>query len=142
MTDLTPHLGSTHKMQVRVERAHTVPALPIGSAAAKAMPEVLATPVLVAFVEQTCIEHIAALLPDAPMSLGVSVQLDHTAATPVGFTVTIATELVEVRGRTAVFRFTARDQIDEIGSGRHARVLVERERLLQRIAAKAARRPA
>jgi fluoroacetyl-CoA thioesterase len=119
-----------------VQQEHTVPALPIAALGLAAMPAVLATPVLVAVVEYACILHIAALAPEAGLSVGTAVTIEHTAPTPVGLTVTVATELVDVRGRLLTFAFTAHDGIDAIGSGRHTRAIISRARLEDRLAEK------
>lgn len=137
--DFSPHLGSRHEHRMVVRREHTVPALPLAAPALAAMPEVLATPVLVAIVELACIEHIAALDPAAGLSVGASVTIEHTAPTSVGLTVTVATELIDVRGRLLTFAFSAHDGLDAIGSGRHTRALVTRARLDERLAEKRSR---
>ena len=66
-------------------------------------------------------------------------QIAHTAATPVGLTVTLETEIVAVDGRLVSFAFTAHDGIEAAGGGRHTRTIVARERFAQRLAEKRAR---
>ena len=60
--DLKDQVGTTRQSRFRVERRHTVPALPLDRPAVTEMPEVLATPMLVAMMEAACIEHIAGLV--------------------------------------------------------------------------------
>ena len=84
MADLAPHIGSRRTWSTEVRREHTVPALPIASPGLAAMPEVLATPMLVAMAECACAAHLASLAGADLLSLGTEVQIAHAAATPVG----------------------------------------------------------
>lgn len=138
MRDIAAQIGSRRSWQTTVRPAHTVPALPVESAGLAAMPQVLATPMLVAMAECACAEHLAVLAGADVLSLGTAVQIAHTAATPVGMTVTLTTELETVDGRLVTFRFAAHDGIDAAGHGRHTRALVSRERFAQRLAEKRA----
>ena len=139
MADLAPHIGSRRTWSTEVRREHTVPALPIASSGLAAMPDVLATPMLVAMAECACAAHLASLAGADVLSLGTEVQIAHTAATPVGLTVTLTTEIVAVDGRLVSFAFTAHDGIEAAGGGRHTRAIVARERFAQRLAEKRAR---
>lgn len=69
-------------------------------------------------------------------SLGVRIDVEHSAPTPVGMTVTATAELLEVSGRTLSFRVEARDDGGVIGKGRHTRVVVDAERFRAKVAAK------
>jgi len=133
MTEFARSIGSDHVVRYRVDRQHTVPALAIASSDIKGMPEVLATPYLVAMVECACIEHIASIDSERPMSLGMKMVVDHSAATPIGLTVTVTSRLEGVEGRVLSFSFTASDGVDQIGSGDHRRILVDRNRFLSRL---------
>ena len=139
--DFKDQVGTTSQSRFRVERRHTVPALPLDLAALADMPEVLATPVLVAMMEAACIEHIAGLIPGPMLSLGRRVEIDHLAATPVGCAVELTTRLVSAEGRQLAFDITASDGLEAIARGRHDRVVVDRERFVARLADKAKRVP-
>ncbi|MDA8250825.1 MAG: hypothetical protein M0Z28_16865 [Rhodospirillales bacterium] len=136
---LAAHLGSRHVWRTEVRREHTVPALPVAFPGLATMPEVLATPLLVGMAECACAEHLATLIGAEQLSLGTEVVIAHTAATPVGLTITLTTELMAVDGRSVTFAFSAHDGLDEAGRGRHTRMLVGRERFAQRLAEKRAR---
>jgi fluoroacetyl-CoA thioesterase len=69
----------------------------------------------------------------------VHVDVAHKAATPVGFTVSVDAELVELRGPRARFKIVAHDGLDEIGSGTHERFIVSWDRFNRGVAAKVAR---
>lgn len=139
MTDLAAHIGSRYSWSTEVRPEHTVPALPIASPGLDRMPPVLATPMLVGMAECACAIHLATLAGPEVLSLGTEVTIAHTAATPVGFTVTLTTELLAVDGRTVTFAFNAHDGIDAAGAGRHTRILVAPDRFAARLAEKQAR---
>ena len=100
------------------------------------MPPVLATAYLVAFVEWTCVRAIADHLLEGEASLGIHVDLSHTAATPTGMRATAAIELVEMNGRKLRFKVACRDERDEIGAGFHERFVIDQARFLDKMAEK------
>ena len=105
-----------------------------------AMPPVLATAYLVAFVEWTCVRAVADHLLDGEASLGIKVDLSHDAATPVGMRATAAIELVAVEGRKLRFKVECRDERDAIGAGFHERFVIDEARFLSRLDRKRAAR--
>ncbi len=105
-----------------------------------AMPPVLATAYLVAFVEWTCVRALADHLLEGEASLGTHVDLSHTAATPVGMRASAAIELIEMTGRRLRFKIACRDERDEIGAGFHERVVIDQPRFLGKLAEKHAPR--
>ena len=89
---------------------------------------VLATPVMIALMEAAAVNCIERALPAGHESLGVRVEAEHSAPTPVGMTVSATAELVEINGRTLAFGLEARDDGGLVGKGRHTRVIVDSER--------------
>ena len=65
---------------------------------------VFATPALVALAEKTCWMSVADALDEGCGSVGTKLELEHTAPTPVGMTVTCHSELVAVEGRKLTFK--------------------------------------
>src|SRR5579862_6293040 len=76
------------------------------------MPPVFATAQMIAFVEWVCVHALAPYLEPDQRSVGTRVEMTHTAATPVGMTVTADVELVEIRDRTLRFKVACRDEKD------------------------------
>jgi fluoroacetyl-CoA thioesterase len=97
---------------------------------------VLATPIMLALMEAAAVDCIESALPAGHESLGVRIEVEHSAPTPVGMTVTATAELTEVSGRTLAFRLEARDDAGVVGKGRHARVIVDSERFRAKVRAK------
>jgi fluoroacetyl-CoA thioesterase len=134
--------GLVHEQSLRVTPALTVPRVSLDLAQFADMPAVFATAFLVAFVEDSCIAAIRPFLAPGQHSVGTHVDLSHTAATPVGMTVTARVELVAVEGRTLTFQVACRDGRESIGAGRHERMVIDLARFEARVAAKAANLPA
>jgi fluoroacetyl-CoA thioesterase len=127
--NLKPGLLGTATLVVGEE--HTAPRLGSGRA------PVLATPIMVALMEAAAVDCVERLLDEGRESLGVRIEVDHTAGTPVGLAVTATAELKEVSGRKLTFYVEARDSREIIGKGRHERVVVDAARFRAKIAAKA-----
>lgn len=129
MTDLRPGLTGTATLTVAPE--HT--AVQVGSGGIA----VFATPMMVALMEKAAVAAVEHLLPAGHHSLGTEIAVGHTAATPVGMAVTATAELTAVDGRRLSFAIRAEDAAGPIGAGTHTRVVVDGERFLARLAARA-----
>jgi predicted thioesterase len=79
---------------------------------------------LVALMEQASIAAIRPALLPGEGSVGTRVEMSHTAATPIGMTVTAKAELVEVAGKRLVFDVVASDEQEIVGKCRHERYIV------------------
>lgn len=90
--------------------------------------EVFATPALVALAEQTCWQSVAPELEEGSGTVGVRLELQHTAPTPLGMTVTCESELTGLEGRKLTFQVKLYDQTGPVGEGIHERVIVDDER--------------
>ena len=134
--------GMTFTFTYTVPENKTVPHLFPEATTFQEMPNVLATGFMVGLVEWACIEAINPHI-DWPrqQSVGIRVDLDHTAATPPGLTVTIRGTLTAVDGRKLTFDIEADDGLDRITRGTHQRFLIDAERFNQSVADKSAKRP-
>ena len=131
--------GLKHSFAYTVPATKTVPHLYGESPELAAMPEVFATGFMVGLMEWTCLQLLAPHLDPGEGSLGVHIDVSHKAATPVGFTITVDAECIEVRGPRAKFSVRAHDGIDEIGAGIHERFIVTWDRFNKSIVAKTAK---
>jgi fluoroacetyl-CoA thioesterase len=100
------------------------------------LPPVLATPLMLLFMENAALNAIRGYLAPGETALGTVVNIRHLAATPAGQQVTAEAIVTAVEGRRIVFAVTARDETQEIGSGIHERALVDLERLAERLDSK------
>ena len=131
--------GLTHSETILVTDRLIVPEMADYFPNFAAMPPVLATAYLVAFVEWTCVRALADHLLEGEASLGIRVDLSHDAATPVGMKATAAIELIAVEGRKLRFKVACRDERDAIGAGFHERFVIDQARFLSRLEKKRAR---
>ena len=98
--------------------------------------EVFATPMMVALVEQTCLESVLPHLEDGQGTVGTLVNVSHVAATPIGMRVWCESELVEVDRRRLVFSVKAYDECGLIGEGNHERFVIDTTKFMEKIKAK------
>ena len=97
--------------------------------------DVLATPRLLAWCEQTTCDAVAAELRERDTTVGTRVSLEHLAASAVGAQITVAAEVTYVDGRLLTFSVAATDTAGRlVGNGEVRRVTVDRERFLSRLA--------
>jgi fluoroacetyl-CoA thioesterase len=131
--------GLKHRFSYRVPGSKTVPQLYPEASELQVMPEVFATGFMVGLMEWTCIKLLEPHLDKGEGSLGTHIDVSHKAATPIGFTVTVEAECVEVRGPRACFKLVAHDGVDEIGAGMHERFIVIWDRFNRGVDAKRAK---
>lgn len=98
--------------------------------------KVFATPMMVALIEQTCLESVAPHLEPGQGTVGTHVDVSHCAATPVGMRVWCDSELVEIDRRRLVFAVRACDECGLIGEGRHERFVIDNAKFQAKIDAK------
>ena len=130
--------GDCARFSMKVQPGDTVPALFSDRNAFPEMPVVFATAKMVGLMEWACVEQLRPYYEEGEGSLGVHVDVDHTAPTLPGQVVTVETEVEEVDGRFIWFRVTAHDGIDQIGTGRHRRAVIRNEKFNDRLNAKRA----
>jgi len=98
--------------------------------------DVLATPALVAFCEETARKAVEPHLPEGATSVGTRVEIDHLAPTPSGLRVTVKSRLISVDGRRLRFEIEALDEHEPIARAVHERVIVDAVRFEERARAK------
>lgn len=103
-----------------------------------ALPQVFATPMMVTAMENAALNAVRDYLDPGESAVGTAVNIRHLAATPVGHQVTAEAEVTKVDGRRIEFNVSARDEIEEIGSGTHERMVIDLARLGARLAKKLA----
>lgn len=99
---------------------------------------VLATPVMVALMEEAAVNALAGTLAAGKTSVGTHMAVRHLAATPVGVAARAQARVTLVDGKRITLRVLAWDAVEQIGEGSHERMLVDEEKFLSRTASKAA----
>jgi len=100
------------------------------------LPQVFATPMMVTIMENAALNAVRDYLDPGESVVGTVVNVRHLAATPVGHQVTAEAVVTKVDGRRIEFNVSARDEIEEIGSGTHERMVVDMARIDKKLQAK------
>lgn len=119
--------GKTHTQKKTVTAGDTAKAHGSGSL------EVLATPALVALMENTAVKCLeGALEPDAD-TVGIAIDVRHTKATAPGQCVTCRATLTEIEGRRLRFSIEAWDEKGSIGRAVHDRFIINPVQFMSRL---------
>ena len=97
---------------------------------------VLATPYLVAFLEDAAERCVAGDLDETQITLGTAVDIRHLSAAPVGMTVTCEAVLTGIDRRWLTFDVRAWDDAGPICEGTHERFIADKERFIRETYAK------
>jgi len=100
------------------------------------VPDVFGTPFLGGLFEGTSAALMAPHLGPGEMSVGVSMNLQHTAPTPLGMEVRAVSEVTAVEGRKITFKLEGFDAKEKIGEAVHERFIINAEKFNQRVEAK------
>jgi fluoroacetyl-CoA thioesterase len=94
---------------------------------------VLSTPRLIQLLEAAAIEAIQDFIPTDQVSLGTEVKIKHLSATPLGMKVTASALLKGVGKNRLFFLVIAYDEKEKVAEGEHERVLISKDRFLQKL---------
>ena len=97
---------------------------------------VLATPRMIALMEECSYKCISSDLEAGASTVGTSINVKHLSATPIGMKVTIEAEITEIDGRRVCFSVKAYDECGLIGEGTHDRFIVYSEKFTAKTYAK------
>ena len=100
--------------------------------------EVLSTPRLIQLLETAAIEAIRDHLLGDQVSLGTEINIRHLSATPVGMKVTANALLKGVKKNRLYFLVDAYDEKEKVAEGEHERVIVSKDRFLEKVKKKRA----
>jgi fluoroacetyl-CoA thioesterase len=129
MSESMPAVGASAKIPHQVTDADLAETLGTGHV------PVLASSRLLTWAEGATCAAIDADLDASQTSVGTKLQLEHSLPSPVDANVLVRAELTKVDGRLLVFEFQAEhDDGEVVGRGEVSRVVVGRERFLERAA--------
>ena len=120
-------VGLKHNSVMRVEEGNTAAFIGSGDMA------VLATPAMVALMENAAMLAVALHLGDDETTVGSMISTSHLKPSKVGSIVEARAELTEVDGRKLTFKISAYDGETLIGEGEHVRFVVNREKFLSKL---------
>ncbi len=127
---MTVEIGMKGEVQSFVEKEDTAAQVGSGSLL------VYATPYMVAIMEGAACESIAQGLSENETTVGIELNIQHLAATPVGMEVRAEATVTAVEGKIITFEVEAFDEAGTIGKGTHKRALVNTQRFLDKTYAK------
>lgn len=116
--------GMTNQISLIVGQDDTATALGSGTA------PVLATPRMIALMEEAAWTAIQDGLEEDQTSVGISMNVSHLSATPVGMEITASAEVTAIAGRKVSFLLKAWDEKGLIGQGTHQRTVVQEEKFV------------
>lgn len=93
---------------------------------------VFATPAMVAAMEAAAVDAVAEHLDEESTTVGCGINISHQAPTVSGETVTAEATLIKTEGRMLYFTVKAYDKNGTIGEGEHTRVVVNKEKFMQK----------
>jgi len=95
--------------------------------------EVLATPALIALMENAAMLCVVDELPKDSTTVGGQISCTHLRPTGLGHTIHATAMLKTAEGRKLLFNLEAEDEKGIIGKGTHLRFIVEREKFMKNI---------
>ena len=119
--------GLTHTSSLTVTEALTAKAMGSGD-----MP-VLATPAMMALMENAAMLAVAPELPEGSTTVGGHIESSHLKPTPLGAEVKAEATLTKVDGRKLYFTVQAMQGDAVIGEVIHLRFIVDREKFMSKL---------
>jgi len=125
-----PRTGETAEVEFISEDKHAI------DFATEGMPSVLSTPWLIWFMEHSARKAMLPYLEATESTVGMSVDIDHLAATPTGNKVTCKAQVLRAEENKFHFKIEAFDEYEKVASGLHKLAVVDKARLANRVARK------
>ena len=120
-------IGLTHTSSLTVNEAVTATAMGSGD-----MP-VLATPAMMALMENAAMLAVAPHLPEGCTTVGGHITSSHLKPSKPGDTVTATATVTRVESKKIEFKVEARCGDTLLGEGSHLRFIVDREKFMSRL---------
>lgn len=119
--------GLQYTSTLTVDNAHSAMAMGSGD-----MP-VLATPAMVALMENAAMMAVAPHLPEGATTVGGQICTSHLRPSGMGAVVTATATLEKIEGKKLFFRVEAHQGETLIGEGTHLRFIVDREKFMSKL---------
>ncbi|MGX7078904.1 thioesterase family protein [Gemella parahaemolysans] len=96
--------------------------------------DVLATPSLVAFMENAAKNYLNIFLTDELGSVGSNININHLAPTLIGKEITVQGKITEIiKEKIIIFSLEAYEEDKKIGDAIHTRVIINNEKFLSKL---------
>lgn len=120
-------VGLTYTCSTIVEEKHL--AINVGSGDMR----VLATPAMIALMEQAAMMAVTEHLPEGCTTVGGYIGSSHIKPTALGKKISATAILTKAEGKKLTFSIKAEDEEGTIGEGEHIRFIVDRKKFMGRI---------
>lgn len=120
-------IGLKHTSEITVTEAVT--AIKMGSGD---MP-VLATPAMMALMENAAMLAVASVLPEGSTTVGGHIESSHLKPSKIGDKVSATAEVTKVDGKKIEFKVSAYSGDTLLGEGTHLRFIVDKERFISKL---------
>jgi len=113
-------VGAKNERRIKVDHNQTTSFLWEGE-------NVFSTPSMISEMEETCrvlIKEQFLGVDSEWDSVGTIVDVNHTAATPVGADIILKAQVIKIDGRKVSFQVSAEDSLELIGDGKHERFII------------------
>jgi len=117
MARLIP-LGTRGEAEETVELKHTL------AGHHPELPPVYSTPDMIRLMEIACFDALQPFCDEGEITVGISIHVEHRAASGIGMRIRAEAELESFDGRFYIMRVTAHDGTQEIGRGTVGRAVV------------------
>ena len=124
-------IGMKHTASEKVTEKNTALAMGSGS-----LP-VYATPAMTCLMEKAAAELAEAYLPEGWTSVGIALDIQHSAPTSMEAEVRAEAQITAIDGRKITYEVRAFDGSGEIGAGTHQRFAVRRDKFMAKSAERA-----
>ena len=121
-------VGQTHTQKFTVKEQDSAVALGSGTL------KVLATPALIAFMENTAMNLLSSENTEGSTTVGTEINVKHLKASAIGAEITVTATLTGIEGRKRIFSIEAKDEKNNvIGTAEHQRFVVDIERFMSKL---------
>jgi predicted thioesterase len=94
---------------------------------------VLATPAMIALMENAAMVAVAPHLPEGSTTVGGFISSSHLKPSKIGETITAVAEVTKVEGKKIEFKVSAYSGETLLGEGTHTRFIVERQKFMDKL---------
>ena len=95
--------------------------------------DVFATPSMLALMEKTCSDCVKDQLEPGQVTVGMQVNLNHSAPSKIGAEVKCSCQLANIDGRKLTFRVVVMDNGRIVGLASHTRCIVDKEKFMSKL---------
>ena len=99
---------------------------------------VYGTPYMVRDIEETSRLVVQEHLGDGEETVGAHVSVDHLGASLIGMTATVSVKITDVDGQRVTLEAEVHDGFDLVGTAKHVRFVIDRDRQAARLEKKRA----